>query len=66
MAKEVKRNRKKTLDKAYYKIFKEANTNPLSLPNPQWISNGDYFVKFSLYKETPSVASPNTFYLMNS
>jgi hypothetical protein len=31
--------------------------------NQQWAGRGDAFVKFSLYKETPTIAVPNTTYL---
>ncbi len=59
---------KKSFSKDYGRILKTGArpTNPLPVSNPQWGSQGDYFVKFSLYRDTPSIASPDTSYLMNS
>ncbi len=68
MAKIAKKSQKKSFTKDHNKILKTGArpTIPLPVSNPQWGSQGDYFVKFSLYKDTPSIASPDTSYLMNS
>ncbi len=60
MAKTVKKSKKKASVKDYNKLFKSSPFTIQPNSSPQWTSSGDYFVKFSLYKNTPSIASPNT------
>jgi hypothetical protein len=48
----------KTYEKKYAEIVKDY---PAS--NQQWTTKGDAFVKFSLYKEIPSIATDGTFYM---
>jgi len=59
--KSLKTKKKQNYEKDYNKIM---NGYQLSAPiqfAPQWINPNDYFVKFSLYEETPnSITSTNT------
>ena len=66
MAKTTKKSRKKSYIKDYSKVLKTGPVAPLPPSNPQWASQGDYFQKFTLYKDTPSIASPSTSLLLNS
>lgn len=65
MAMKKKKPSKKSYVKDYTKLFKKAPAIPFPT-NPQWSSEGDYFQKFTLYKDTPSIASPGTQLLLNS
>lgn len=60
MAKVQKEYSKTSFSKDYQKLMKSfPNTNsPQS--EPQWASKGDFFVKFSLYQNIPSIASTET------
>jgi hypothetical protein len=58
MGKTAKTSTKKSLEKDYSKILKTGV--PFPTTNPQWIAQGDYFAKFSLYQNTPTIASDNT------
>jgi hypothetical protein len=66
MGKIIRKSAKKSFSKEYERFFKSQPTLPILPPSPQWTAKGDYFVKFSLYKETPSIASPSTSSLLNS
>jgi len=59
MPKIAKKSQKRSFVKDYNRILKSVARPiaPLQVSNPQWGSQGDYFVKFSLYKDTPSIAS---------
>jgi len=66
MVKTAKKSKKKSLSKDYSKVFKTGPALPLPPSNPQWTSHGDYFEKFTLYKDSPSIASPSTSMTLNS
>lgn len=63
MAKKKVRNRKKSHTKDYLKIVRRSENFGLMPGIPQWNSQGDYFQKFTLYKDTPSISFPGTTYL---
>jgi len=61
MAKDTKKQKPKNFDKEYHKVMKGFKSTPLQGNQQQWIAPGDFFVKFSIYKETSSgAASSNT------
>ncbi len=47
-------NSEKSLERDYRQIVKDTPT--------QWANRGDAFVKFSLYKDQPTIAKPYTTY----
>lgn len=60
MPKSKKKSKGDSFAKDYQKLMKGLHQTP-ALPNqPQWQGNGDFFVKFSLYKDIPSIASTGT------
>lgn len=60
MAKPSKKTKEQSFSKDYQKIMRVSPQTPAFFKEPQWLSNGDFFVKFSLYKEIPSIASTGT------
>lgn len=66
MTKTTKKASKKAYARDYRKVLKTGPAVPLPPSNPQWTSQGDYFQKFTLYKDTPSIATPGTSLLLNS
>ncbi len=60
MAKTNKKPKEQRLSKDYLEIMKGLSKTSIPLKEPQWSNSGDYFVKFSLYKDIPSVASTST------
>ena len=57
MAKTNKKLKQQSFVRDYQKIMKEFPKPPVE---QQWSSNGDFFVKFSLYNDIPSVPSTGT------
>ncbi len=61
MAKTLKKPKEKSFFKDYQKIVKGIPNNHSVVPiGNQWSSQGDFFTKFSLYKDTQSVTSTET------
>ncbi len=60
MAKTYKKLKKLSFSKDYQKIMRVLPKTPVAFKEPQWSNSGDFFVKFSLYKDIPSVASSGT------
>lgn len=60
MKKASKKRQKKTSTQEYMDLLKKLPKNPLPPAHHEWDTQGDYFVKFSLFKDTQSIASPNT------
>ncbi len=61
MAKDTKKQKPKNFDKEYEKVMKGFKNTPLQGNLQQWTAPGDFFVKFSMYKESSSGAtSSNT------
>ena len=54
MPKKAKPSNHQSFEKEYAKVTKGNKTIPCPIQFPQWISPGDFFVKFSLYEETSS------------
>lgn len=54
--------KQKAFEKDYDKIMKDFQKQDATFANhPQWISPGDFIVKFSLYQDSPnSITSTNT------
>ncbi len=64
MRKSGKKTRKKSLQSDYERLLRVGKLQ-LPLSDQQWAAQGDYFVKFSLYKDSPSIASPGTTLVLN-
>jgi len=60
MPKVRKKATKKSFSKDYQKLMKDFPQTPGLPAAPQWLGNGDFFIKFSLYKDIPSIASTET------
>lgn len=60
MGKVQKKYSKKSFSKDYQKLMKTFPNTISPQTEPQWISNGDFFIKFTLYKDIPSIASTET------
>ena len=61
MAKTLKKSKEQAFLKGYQKIVKGIPNNPGVVPiGSQWLNKGDFFTKFSLYKDTQSVTSTET------
>lgn len=64
MAKSNKKLREKDFLKDYQKIVRELPHDSLVLKRQEWVSTGDFFVKFSLYNhDIPSTTSTGTIML---
>lgn len=60
MPKTRKKSYKQSFSKDYQKLMRSFPQTLTVSNHPQWIEKGDFFVKFSLYKDIPSVASAET------
>jgi hypothetical protein len=61
MAKTLKKSKEKAILKEYQKIVKGIPNNQIAVPiGSQWSNQGDFFTKFSLYKDTRSITSTET------
>lgn len=60
MATAKRKSKEQNFLKDYQKIMKASTMPPIPLKEPQWSNSGDFFVKFSLYQDIPSVASTDT------
>ena len=60
MAELKKKPKEQSFSKDYQKIMKGLPITTIPLKEPQWSNSGDFFIKFSLYKEIPSVTSTDT------
>ena len=61
MAKAIKKQKPKDFEKEYNKVMRNFQRPPYQNKHEQWTAPGDFFVKFSLYKESSSGAtSSNT------
>ena len=60
MTKVQKKPTERSFLKDHQKLMKGSPKAPAMPIEPQWLANGDFFVKFSLYKEIPSIASTET------
>lgn len=61
MAKATKKQKPKDFEKEYTKVMKDFQKPIYQGSQHQWAAPGDFFVKFSLYKESSSgAASFNT------
>ena len=67
MAKAAKKHKPRNFEKEYNKVMKGFNNNSFQPDSQQqWTAPGDYFVKFSIYKETSSgKTSSNTSFVSN-
>jgi len=64
MAKAPKKQKAKGFEKEYHKVMKGFQSPIYQGNEQQWTVPGDFFVKFSLYKESPSgTTSFNTTYV---
>lgn len=64
MARTVKKQKPQGFEKEYDKVMKGSKTPIYQTEHQQWTTPGDFFIKFSLYKESPSGAtSSNTTYI---
>jgi len=61
MAKAAKKQKPRDFEKEYNKVMKNFQRPAYQNNEQQWVAPGDFFVKFSLYKESSSGAtSSNT------
>lgn len=61
MAKDTKKQKQRNFNKEYEKVMKGFKNTPLQGSQQQWTAPGDFFVKFSMHKESSSgAASSNT------
>lgn len=64
MAKEAKKQKPRDFEKEYEKIMKGVSSPIYQSNQQQWITSGDFFIKFSIHKESSSGAtSSNTTYI---
>lgn len=54
MAKAVKKAKSRNFEKEYNKVTKDFSTFSYQNNQQEWSTPGDFFVKFSIYKEIPS------------
>jgi|GEM_PF-1627853 len=66
MSKQKKQKSEHDFLKEYEKVMKGWNNQPIFPTDQQWSSPSDFFVKFSLYKETSTGQTSSTTPLVNS